>query len=124
MRTLVGLALAGAAGTIARYAVDGLVSQRLDGPFPWGTFAINISGAFALGFVFTLGTERVPLDPALRTAITVGFLGAYTTFSTLALETGRLLVDRSPTLALLNLGGSAVAGVGAVLLGMLLAQVV
>ena len=83
MTAVVGIALAGSLGALARYGVDGLVSQHTHGAFPWGTFVVNVSGSFALGFLFVLLAERSTLDPSVRSAITIGFLGAYTTFSTL-----------------------------------------
>src|SRR5690348_14993205 len=87
VRTVAAIAVAGAAGALARYGLDGLVARRAAGAFPWGTFAVNVSGAFVLGFVFTVMTEQLTTAPWLRGAITIGFLGAYTTFSTLSLET-------------------------------------
>ena len=86
MPTAIGIAIAGALGALARYGMDGVVSTRQPGAFPWGTLVVNVSGTFLLGLVFTLLTERLAVDPWLRTSVTVGFLGAYTTFSTLALE--------------------------------------
>ena len=70
-----------------------MVSRRLPTPFPWGTFVVNISGALVLGFLITLMTEQLTISPWLRSALTIGFLGAYTTFSTLQYETYRLLED-------------------------------
>jgi CrcB protein len=115
--TAIGIAVAGALGALARYGVDGLVSTRQTGAFPWGTFVVNVTGTFVLGLLFTLLTERMTLDSWLRTSITVGFLGAYTTFSTLSLESYRLLSDGALELALANTLGSVVAGLGAVYLG-------
>ena len=96
------IALTGALGALARYWLDGAVSRHTGGGFPWGTFAINVTGSFLLGLVFTLLTERYRVDPWLRSALTIGFLGAYTTFSTLSLETYRLLEDGAVGLALAN----------------------
>jgi CrcB protein len=115
--TVVGIAVAGAFGALARYGLEGLVSDRTGGSFPWGTFVVNVSGAFALGLVFTLLTERWTVDPALRSALTIGFLGAYTTFSTLSFESYRLLEDGAVWLAAANLLGSCAAGLAAVYLG-------
>jgi fluoride exporter len=117
MRTAVAIALAGAAGALARYGLEGLVSRRATGAFPWGTFTINTSGAFVLGFVFTVMTEQLTTAPWLRAALTIGFLGAYTTFSTLSLETYRLLEDGALGIAAANALGSLAAGLGAVYLG-------
>ena len=117
MRTVVAVALAGAAGALARYGLEGLISRRATGAFPWGTFAVNVSGALVLGFVFTVMTEQLTTAPWLRAAVTIGFLGAYTTFSTLSLETYRLLEDGAIGLAAANAFASLAAGLGAVYLG-------
>ena len=115
--TVVGIAVAGSLGALARYGLDGAVSRRWPGAFPWGTFVVNISGAFLLGLLFVLFTERVTVDPWIRSSLTIGFLGAYTTFSTLSLESYRLLEDGAVGLALANALGSVAAGVVAVYLG-------
>ncbi len=117
MPTAIGIAIAGAAGALARYGLEGLVSARRPGAFPWGTFAVNVTGTFLLGLVFTVLTERTTVDPWLRSSITVGFLGAYTTFSTFSLESYRLLADGAVGLAVANTLGSLGAGLSAVYLG-------
>jgi fluoride exporter len=122
VRTVVAIGIAGALGALARYGLEGIVSRRSTGAFPWGTFVVNVSGAFALGLVFTLATERWGLAPWLRSALTIGFLGAYTTFSTLAFETYRLAEDRAIGLAAANMLGSCAAGLGAVYVGIVLAR--
>ena len=86
MRTIVAIGIAGALGALARYGLDGVVSRRLPTSFPWGTFVVNISGALVLGFLLTLMTEQLTTAPWLRSALTIGFLGAYTTFSTLSVR--------------------------------------
>ena len=115
--TVIAIAVAGALGALARYGLEGLVSNRWPGAFPWGTFVVNVTGAFALGFVFVLLTERVTIDTWARSALTIGFLGAYTTFSTLSFETYRLFEDGAVGLALANSLGSLAAGLVAVYLG-------
>src|SRR5258708_488301 len=124
MRTLVGIMIAGALGAAARYGLDGFVSDRAGSAFPWGTFVINISGSLVLGFVFTVLTERVAIDSALRFSITTGFIGSYTTFSTWMLETARLIQDRSYLLATWNAAGSVVAGLAAVGAGIVVGRAV
>ena len=123
MRVVIGVAVAGALGAVARYELDGVISAR-GGLFPWGTFAINVSGAFLLGFLFTLLGERIGVEPWLRSAVTIGFLGAYTTFSTLTLETAQLVQLGSYSLALLNSLGSLVCGMIAVFAGIFLGRLV
>jgi fluoride exporter len=82
MRTAVSIAIAGGAGALARYGIEGVVSRRFPTAFPWGTLVVNITGCFLLGFTFTLLAERLTMAPWLRSAVTIGLLGAYTTFST------------------------------------------
>lgn len=116
MRT-VWIGLAGFLGAASRYHFEGWVSNRWPTPFPWGTFTVNVTGCFVLGFVFTLLTERLLPHPELRTAITIGFVGAYTTFSTFAFETLRLGEDGAVALALGNVVASVLFGIAAVWLG-------
>jgi CrcB protein len=106
-------------GAIARYLVDGWISGSTRvGAFPAGTFVVNLSGAFALGLLFALALEKASIDPRIRGPVMIGFIGAYTTFSTLMLESWRLAEDGSWGLALLNLTLSVVLGMGAVLAGL------
>ena len=120
----VAIAVAGALGALVRYWLDGVVSRRTGGGFPWGTFAVNVTGSFLLGLVFTLLTQRYRVDPWLRSGLTIGFLGAYTTFSTLSLETYRLFEDGAAGLAALNAVGSLAAGLAALYVGVVLGRVV
>lgn len=114
---LIWIGLASFFGGIGRYLVDGWVSSATRGSFPWGTLAVNATGSFFLGFLFTLLTERFLPHPDLRFAVTVGFVGAYTTFSTFALETFRLAEDGAIGLAALNVVASVAAGMISVWLG-------
>ncbi len=116
------IAVAGALGATTRYLVDNLVSARLAGVFPWGTFAINVSGSFLAGIVTgLLVTGRV--STATATVVAGGFLGAYTTFSTAMYETARLLEDGATRVAASNLLLPLVASVAAAALGWGLALV-
>jgi fluoride exporter len=117
MRTIVAVGVAGALGALARYGVGGLILSRGGRTFPWETFVVNVSGSFVLGFVFTVMTEQLTTAPWLRIAVTIGFVGAYTTFSTLTYETYRLLEDGALGLAAANVAGSVAAGLLAVYLG-------
>jgi CrcB protein len=117
VRTWIGIGVAGGLGALARYGLDGYVARRASSAFPWGTFVVNITGSFLLGLLFTVLTERATVAPWLRSAITIGLLGAYTTFSTLSLETYRLVEDGAYGLAALNGLGSLAAGLLAVYVG-------
>jgi CrcB protein len=121
MRTVVGIGVAGCLGALARYGLEGLVSRRA-GAFPWGTFVVNISGSFLLGLTVTLLGERLAVAPWVRASVAIGFLGAYTTFSTLSLESYRLLETRSFALAGANLVGSVTAGLVALYGGIVLGR--
>jgi CrcB protein len=118
------IALAGSLGALLRYWLDGVVSRRTGGGFPWGTFVVNVSGSLVLGLLFTLLTERYRVDAWIRSGLMIGFLGAYTTFSTFSLETYRLLEDRAVGLAAANALGSLAAGLAAVYVGVVLGRVV
>lgn len=119
---LVYVALGGAAGAVTRYVVDGWVADRAGGAFPWGTLAINLSGSLVLGLLFALAIEHDLLPSTIRPPLMIGFLGAYTTFSTLMLESWRLLEDGAVGLALANIVGSSVLGLAAVSAGLLLGR--
>jgi fluoride exporter len=122
--TLLGIAAAGALGALARYGLGGWIASRFPGAFPLETLVINVSGSLVLGFIFVLMTERFLPHPALRTALTVGFLGAYTTFSTFSLETFRLIEDGALGLAALNVAASVAAGIAAVYLGVVVGRTI
>jgi fluoride exporter len=124
VRTTVGIGIAGALGAIARYGLEGVVSRRSGSAFPWGTFIVNVSGAFALGLVFTVLTERFMFAPWVRSTLTIGFLGAYTTFSTLSLETLRLFEGGSYLLAFVNSVGSLATGLLAVYGGVVVGRTI
>jgi CrcB protein len=111
----VGVAILGGAGAVARFALDGAVSERFGSQLPWGTFAVNVSGAFALGAV----TGAAVGEDALL-IVGGGLLGSYTTFSTWMLETHRLGEDGQGLRLALNLAGSLAVGIGAAALGRLL----
>lgn len=121
---LLEIGVGGFFGAIARYLIDGVVSDQTAGSaFPFGTLVINLSGAFALGILATLAIERSVLPAELRGPVLIGFLGAYTTFSTWTLESLRLIEAGSWWLALGNVAGSAALGIVAVGAGVALGRV-
>lgn len=109
---LAALAVVGGLGAMARFLLDGAVSSRLGRAFPFGTLAVNLTGAFALGALYGAAVG----GDALRLA-GVGFLGAYTTFSTWALEAHRLGEDGRTRLGPANLLVSLALGLGCAWLG-------
>ena len=115
--TLLFLAVGGAFGAVSRYLVQDWVHALVGGRFPWGTFAVNISGSFVLGVVFALAMEREILSPEIRLPLMVGFIGSYTTFSTLMLESWVLVEEGDIPHMLFNLVGSVVIGMIAVVAG-------
>ncbi len=117
---LVGLG--GFFGSIARYAVGTAVSRLLGTAWPWGTFLINVTGCFAIGFFLTFTTERVTVDEAWRFLFPIGFVGAYTTFSTYSYETVRLLEGGAWGRALSYVALSTMVGFGAVALAIYTAR--
>ena len=118
------LCLAGAAGTLARYGLAGFVQARMGSSFPWGTVAVNLLGCFLVGLLWHLAESRITLQPEVRVAIFVGFMGAFTTFSTYMLETHALLRDAEWGYALGNLAVQNVLGIAAVVLGIAVARVI
>ena len=117
------LVVGGALGTLARYYVSGWFAD-LGGPKPLGIFVVNIAGAFLIGLFLTLSEERFLWPAELRVLIAVGFLGAFTTFSTLTWETLQLLEVRDLIGATANIAGSVICGMLAVYAGTLLGRVV
>lgn len=118
----IAVAIGGMLGAMARYAVANWVARINGTHFPYGTLLINVSGSFLLGLLATLFLERFAVDPLWRLLLTVGFLGAYTTFSTVSLESLQLLESGMFDSALLNIFGSMTAGVFAAWLGVLAAR--
>jgi fluoride exporter len=111
-----GVGLLGGVGALLRFAVDGFVAERGGSEFPLGTFAVNVSGSFALGLLAGAGLHGDALVLA-GTAV----IGSYTTFSTWMFETHRLAEEGELWPALLNIALSLLAGVGAAALGRLIA---
>jgi CrcB protein len=116
------IALGGALGSMARYWVGSAISGRMGAKFPYGTFIINVTACLIIGFTLTLLGKRVELSPAWRYLIPVGFIGAYSTFSTYEWETLATLRSGAVALAALYAGGSLVAGLVATWGGVALAE--
>jgi CrcB protein len=91
IQKLLCLALAGALGTLARYGLAGFVHKVNGVSFPWGTLAVNLTGCFLAGLLWTVFENRWPVSAETRIIVLVGFMGAFTTFSAFILETGELV---------------------------------
>ncbi|MGH2381358.1 MAG: fluoride efflux transporter CrcB [Candidatus Limnocylindria bacterium] len=118
------IGLGGFAGAVARYLLDARISAATGGGFPWGTLAINVSGSFAIGLLFALVTERAALPADWRAPLMIGFLGSYTTFSTLSLESWRMIENGAWLTAGGNLLGSLALGMVAVIGGVALGRAI
>lgn len=116
------VAVGSALGGCLRYYLGGSVLARVAVPFPMATFVINVTGSFIIGLFLTLATERLNISPHLRLAVAVGFVGAYTTFSTFEYETMRLIDGGHFIAALLNVVLSVAIGFAAVWSGIALAR--
>jgi len=116
------IAAAGAGGTLARYALAGAVQRVAPATFPYGTLVVNVVGCLLFGVVWALAEERLAVSPGVRTVLLVGFMGAFTTFSTYAFETSALLRDAQWAAAAGNLVAQNVLGVAALLLGLALGR--
>src|SRR4051794_19723945 len=116
--TVLLIGVGGFFGAISRYLVDGWVTDRFGGALPYGTFVVNVSGSLIVGVLFALTVERNGLPPESRALVMIGFIGAYTTFSTLMLESWRLIEAGSLAAGMINLVGSGVVGMVAVVIGL------
>jgi CrcB protein len=123
LRAPLAISLGAIAGALSRYYLTLWFAQRFGTAFPYGTFFINLTGCFVMGFFVTLTSERVAtIPPDVRLMVTTGFLGAYTTFSTYGLESVTLLRERNYLAAGFYWGGSAILGLISVQLGVILAR--
>ena len=122
---LVWVGVGGFTGAIARYVIDGVVADLTQASaFPWGTLVVNLSGAFLLGVLTTVIVDRAALPAELRGPVLIGFIGAYTTFSTFMLESWRLVEAGSYGLAVMNLAGSVGLGLAAVFAGLVIGRAI
>lgn len=116
------IAFAGATGTLARYGLSSWVRGWSSQGFPWGTLAVNVLGCFLFGLILTAVREKSLVTTETATIWMVGFLGAFTTFSTLAFESGDFLRSGHLGQAMLNLLANMVLGVGLFFAGVWLAR--
>ena len=114
--TFVALAAAGAAGTLARFTLSGIVQRFAGGSFPWGTLVVNLTGCFLYGLLLALAERRMDLDPNIRRIVFVGFMGAFTTFSSLISDTVHM-AQEGMLLAMGRLIAHNALGIGVFFLG-------
>jgi fluoride exporter len=121
--TVLLVVLGAVIGAPLRYLTDRTVQTRHDSVFPWGTFAVNVSGSCLLGFLYA-GVRAGGVPSTVMTLLGTGFCGALTTYSTFSFETMRLLQSGSRFYALANVVASIIAGLGAAFLGAAIAQAI
>jgi len=124
MQTFILISLGAILGVNLRYWVGGWAADRFGTTFPYGTLIINVTGSLILGFFMTLLTDRFLVDPRWRIFFAIGFLGAYTTFSTYTYESVNMILKGQVWLGLLDLFGSSILGAAAVMAGVLLGRAV
>ena len=122
MKTLVAVALGGAAGSVSRYLVSNWAAGRFGADFPYGTLAANLAGCLVIGIFMGLATERIAVSPEWRLLIATGYLGGLTTFSSFSYETVRLLQENAAA-AFVNIALNLLAGLGATWSGLVIARV-
>ncbi len=121
LSTWIAVAVAGAIGAPLRYLLDGFVQVRMSGDLPWGTFVVNVTGSFVLGFVTGLAVGGT-ISRFETSMLGTGLCGAFTTFSTFSFESARLADVGDVRGALINTVGSAGVGLGAATLGLVMAS--
>jgi fluoride exporter len=112
----------GAVGTLARYGLQGFVQERTGVTFPYGTLVVNLLGCLLLGGVAEYALTHLTIPPEWRIGITVGFFGAFTTFSSFSFETVRLLQDGEWLRGSLYVLASVLGGLACVFVGMRIAE--
>ncbi len=125
LQKLILIAVAGGLGSLARYGLSGVVGNYWSGSvFPYGTVVVNILGCLVFGFLVAVTEGRFAVSPETRTILLVGFMGAFTTFSTFVFETAALLEDSEWLLALGNASLQNFVGLAALILGLFIGRLV
>lgn len=118
MQQLLAIAVGGALGAVFRFGVSNGIYHLLGRGFPYGTLAVNVMGSLLMGFLFTVFVEKLAISAEWRSAILVGFLGAFTTFSTFSFETLTLIESGAIQRAMLNILLSIVLCLAATWIGL------
>ncbi|HIJ83477.1 MAG: camphor resistance protein CrcB [Magnetococcales bacterium] len=121
---ILAIALGGAIGSVGRYLISGWITVWLGRGFPWGTLFVNVVGSFLMGALFQVFSERIPTQTLWRTALLVGLLGGFTTFSSFSLESLQLIQNGELRLFLINVGLSVLLCLICVWAGLSLARTV
>ena len=125
LHKLILIAIAGALGTLCRYGLAGLVHHlSKDSLFPWGTCVVNMAGCLAFGLLWTIMTARLSISSDVRAVVLVGFMGAFTTFSSFVFDTGQLLEDSQWFLAAGNVAMQNALGLAALFAGFALGRLI
>ena len=119
MTQTLAIAAGGALGALMRFWVSTATYAWLGRGFPWGTLMVNVLGSFVMGLLYILFLERLTTGPELRAFLLIGFLGAFTTFSTFSIETFNLIEEAEIGKALVNAGGSVVICIAAAWFGVM-----
>lgn len=122
MQSFFLVGIAGAVGAVSRYGIGLLAERSLGSHFAFGTLLVNVIGCLALGFLLELDRGTALVTHPMRLLLAVGFLGAFTTFSTFGYETIRYVQDGASHLALLNVSANLLLGLGAVWVGFMTAR--
>jgi CrcB protein len=122
MNNYLCIAAGGATGALFRYAMSNWVHAALGRDFPWGTLVVNISGSLAMGFLYVLLFERTDADALWRAGLLIGFLGAFTTFSSFSIETLTLIEAGGHLRAAANILFSVALCLGGCWLGMVIGR--
>ncbi len=122
IKKLMWLALAGALGTVTRYAVVGVIRKFSTLTPLWGTLIVNVSGCFMAGLLWALFENRYPVSGETRVIILIGFLGAFTTFSALILESSELIRSAKWFMAMINIVSHNTLGFAAMFAGIILGK--
>ena len=121
--SLFAIAIGGGLGSIARFVISREMGNWLGNYLPYGTLTVNIAGSLALGWFITFFINRPELSIAIRLGLTVGFLGAFTTFSTFSFESLQLLLNGAVWRAIFNVVLNAVVCIGMCHVGMQMARI-
>lgn len=122
MLKYVMVGIGGFIGAIARFVLGSYIGNRFGTRFPYGTFVINITGTFLLGIVMTVLVQKTDESPNWHYLVPIGFIGAYTTFSTFEYETLRTVQDGQMLMGFANVALSVIAGFGAVWAGVVVGR--